>query len=186
MTDVLTNHQWDDSYQAQEKKIKENRRNSSQNNITNDDTAEKLLAQTSGRNSEVKAEDVRCFCCREKGHFTNDCGKIDSITRENWWLEKPENTGLKENFRRKNEAYEEKFRKKNEAYEAKKVSWSGTQVGHEIEQGFNGCQVHQPPILKKEHERDDINRPTERIPYPRQSCTRKRTDKAADSTKHIV
>ena len=68
VTDVLTNHQWDDSYQTQEKKIKENRRNSSQNNI-NDDTGEKSLAQTSGHNSEVKAENVRCFCCGDKGHF---------------------------------------------------------------------------------------------------------------------
>ena len=80
VTDVLTNHQWDDSYQTQEKKIKDNRRNSSQNNITNDDTNKKSLAQTSGRNSKVKAEDVRCFCYGEKGHFSNDCGKIDSIT----------------------------------------------------------------------------------------------------------
>ena len=71
----------------------------------------------SGRTNKLNVEEIRCFCCGQKGHYSTDCEKTNSIARYDWWLEKPENIYLKKNFR-----------KKEKEYEDRKINWSGCQV----------------------------------------------------------
>ena len=56
--------------------------------------------------------------------------KTNSIARDDWWLEKPENIYLRENFR-----------KKEKEYEDRKINWSGTQVRQEIEHGYSSVGI---------------------------------------------
>ena len=80
---------------------------------------------------------------------------MNSITREDWWLEKPENTSLKENIK-----------KKEKEYEARKVSWSGTQVGQEVYRELTAVKYTEVSHMKKERSNRDltvarhINNPT--------------------------
>jgi hypothetical protein len=66
VTDVLTNHQCDDSYQEIDKKLRESRRNNNRN--TNESENKSSLAQTSVCANEINVEEIKCFCCVERGH----------------------------------------------------------------------------------------------------------------------
>ena len=93
----------------------------------------------------------------------------------------------------------ENFKKKEKEREERNVSWSGIQVGFsgyqghrgipyenkKIRQGSNGCQIYQPTTLQWVHRKERDNRHAERVPYPRQSCTRKRTENIVEKEECI-
>ncbi len=73
MTDVLQAHVWDPAYNENLKKKKKQKEDAKE--AAKEEEA-KALAQ--------KKEDVKCFCCGEKGHYSNECPKKDNIPRDKW------------------------------------------------------------------------------------------------------
>ena len=99
MTDVLTNHSWDDKYAVAEKKRKEKPTGTTNANTTSTVTRDSttptegvtlcttptegvtLLTQ---KEKEEKQKLAKCFCCGEKGHYSPQCPKIDEIEHKDW------------------------------------------------------------------------------------------------------
>ena len=125
-TDALTNHQWDDKYKLAEKQKKEKNNNNYNYTKKNDDKNQdgKSLTQT----TEAVRNDITCFCCGEKGHFSNHCKKSSTTPQENWVIKIDESLG------------------KKDGKSTKKVNWSGTQI-----KGTNTCQVHRGINLQQLH-----------------------------------
>ena len=91
MTDVLTNHQWDDKYKAADKKKKENNNSNGGRNTSDSNQDGKSLAQTVTPPIEKNKDYITCFCCREKGHYSSKCEKKDEIHKEKWFIKERRN-----------------------------------------------------------------------------------------------
>ena len=135
--DVLTNHQWDDGYETLVvKKREQYNTNNDKNNESENDPGGTSLAQMNPT-GYAYPKVLTCFCCGKTGHYTNACHKYETTKKEDWAVIMP--VDKEEN--RKN-----------------KVNWRGTQVEQEIEQGFNGCQVHRKFNLQQAHKKIEPRR----------------------------
>jgi hypothetical protein len=87
VTDVLTNHSWDEAYAAATKKRRESSPGKNTSTAatpgTNDTEEGAVLAMTK-EEKEKKRKNATCFCCGEKGHLSPQCSKIDEIERKDW------------------------------------------------------------------------------------------------------
>ena len=121
MTDVMTNHKWDEKYGQVDRKNREKNRQT-QNQPNNDTTEEGVtLAQN---------KKIRCFKCGEEGHLCPDC-PLGDIPKAEWWLNKAKMSAaqktkcfeIAENMEKSRERNEEK----NTNEQQKNVTWSGLQ-----------------------------------------------------------
>ena len=69
---MLSNHKWDDDYKEHVKKQKQKNNNNSIRN--NNDETNKKDEEQEGTNMNQDKE-VTCFCCGEKGHYSDSCPK---------------------------------------------------------------------------------------------------------------
>ena len=135
MTDVLTNHQWDDKYdkvrtEMKQKKASSNSHSGSEGSNNDDDNQDgKSLAQKSPDGTDKV---IKCFCCGEKGHYCNKCPKYNDIEWNDWYFKPLNDKGVPE----KPVKYETEQL-------SQKVSWSGTQVN----KGVNACQIKKAYML---------------------------------------
>ena len=72
--DALATHTWDKSY-GEKKKTKAENKSGSHGDKKN---------EKEGLSMSQKKKKVRCFCCGEENHYSNECPKKDNILREYW------------------------------------------------------------------------------------------------------
>jgi hypothetical protein len=94
MTDVLTNHSWDNAYAIATKKRKE-----SSGSKTNTPTTPIIDTQTEGvvltqNEKEDKKKNATCFCCGEKGHYSPQCPKRDETEHKDWKIKSDNKKGV--------------------------------------------------------------------------------------------
>ena len=91
MTDVLTNHSWDDTYKTTDKKKKDQKNNGPkqpETKTTKEESGTSLTQKekptAAFRPSETPIERITCYCCGDKGHYSPDCPKLNDIERKDW------------------------------------------------------------------------------------------------------
>ena len=78
--DVLTSHQWDDTYKEDVKKKKAQRAANQAGNNENSENAGTQLNQ--------KGKELTCYCCGKKGHTVKQCEMVDKIPQGKWAINK--------------------------------------------------------------------------------------------------
>ena len=130
VTDVLTNHSWDEAWKNADKKKKDVKNTTTSTAKQEEGTLGASLTQKlSGvlTKNGTPIEEITCFRCGKKGHFSTECPETD-IAKEDWAI-------------------------KVEPKGKKTVHWSGVQVGaSNFQYGLSlhqYCQKIEPPKLKK-------------------------------------
>jgi hypothetical protein len=70
VTDVLTNHSWDEAYNAASKKRRESGGDNNKNKTTDTVPKEGAILAMTQEEKKKKLEQATCFCCGELGHLS--------------------------------------------------------------------------------------------------------------------
>ena len=119
--DVMCNHKWDESYDKYLKNKKNNKTTRRTEKKADEDTnKEKNGKEESG--TQMMQKEVICYCCGEKGHFSDDCPKKDEIPKSEWAVKK----GMSMFIESKNDD-EKNSVDQNDDEEEPDVDWMGEQ-----------------------------------------------------------
>ena len=99
VTDVSTNHTWDEAHATASKKKKEQPTGGTTTAsaaISTPSTADAVLIQKdlTPKEKEEKKKNTACFCCGEKGHFAPQCPKLDETPHKDWVIKSDKRTGV--------------------------------------------------------------------------------------------
>lgn len=167
MTDVMTNHRWDDKYNQVNQKMREKNNQSQESqgysNSNNDDKGQSLAQSDKKRDLPT-----RCFKCGEEGHISPKCPLVN-IPKDEWWINKQNNLSAAQKtkcveIRREYEKNKEVNEEKN-TIEEKSVTWSGAQRSKHVgtlpelkvklfQKGFVLTQVNREYEEYEEYESD--------------------------------
>ena len=115
--DVLTSHQWDDTYKEDVRKKKAQRAASQAGNNEN--------SENSGTQLNQKGKELTCYCCGKKGHTVKQCEMVDKIPRGEWAINKGLQMYTKEKGDNENE--DERSTNTSESARDRNVGWTGIQ-----------------------------------------------------------
>ena len=81
-SDALTNHQWDETYAADQKRRREQRQRDKRTGTEQGE--EQPKPDETGSSFKQQSNDIICYCCGKKGHISPDCPQKDTIPRSQW------------------------------------------------------------------------------------------------------
>ena len=140
VVDILTNHRYDPAYYTQKQKRREQAaKDKNKNKTENEDDESPNFSQ----------QEMRCFCCGEVGHISTKCNKAKKIPREDWYVNKAQNSYAQQQAAAKGDDSNGRGENENESTGNNNNSdrnrstsiWGGCYLQYAVKED-NGTQMH--------------------------------------------